>query len=153
MVIDPVIGPQQQELFFELNDLLNHVNEEEEGDQEFQGGQNDQEMANPDVFQSPMHVVIPALNESMVNFVPLESHVDELMDEERFEQQLANEVAPVDPNEPSNLHVGLALTNIEHVMPLNLYLAKFFDDPASPWATVFAPKAKEPSTEMLVSKY
>lgn len=83
MIIDPVIqGPQPQEMFLELNDLLNQVNEEEEDAKAEQDDFFLDQMANPAIDPPTVEVNMHVLNEPMM---PLEIQEDELMNDDEIQ--------------------------------------------------------------------
>lgn len=85
--MDPVLpGPQPQEMFHELNDLLNQANEDEEDDQVDEEALNmvQDNLAQELNAQHTSEVNVPVLNEPAQNFLLLEIQEDDLMgDEER----------------------------------------------------------------------
>lgn len=159
MIIDPIIqGPQPQEMFLELNDLLNQFNEEEEDEQ---GHQNDffpvqEEVAHPVNNPPTVEVNIPILNELMVDVFPLEIQEDEFMNDDEIQRQIAEEAAQENPVGPQNLHVGYVLINIESTMPMSLPVKSSsvycYDYPTGPWAKFFAPRTKDAIPMFLIPK-
>jgi hypothetical protein len=156
MVIDPQIPPLQQEMFIELNDLLNQVNEDEEDAQpaENEAGLLQENVPNFAINLADLEVNIPALHEPAVNVFPSEIQENDLMNEEEIQQQIADEAAQKNAIVQQNMQVGLAL--VDNTPPPNLpYPKKFADidcllgplsnktDAAhnlySPWAKLFKP--------------
>jgi len=84
MIIDQVIqGPQHHEMFLELNDLLNQVNEEDEDEHENNVALDpiQEDFANALNDPPAIEVNIPILDGSADNFMPLEIQEDDLMND------------------------------------------------------------------------
>lgn len=82
MIIDPIVpGPHHQEIFLELNDFLNQVNEEEEDEQFDQDALNpiEEELAKALNDPSVVEVDIPIFKAPAKNFLPLEIQEDDIM--------------------------------------------------------------------------
>lgn len=96
VIIDPLMeNPQPNEMFLELNDLLNQVNEEEEDEQE---ANNDlvnlnEELVNIVNNPADLEVNIPVQNGPAVNVYPLEIQEEDLMNEDEIQQQIQEEAA------------------------------------------------------------
>ena len=91
MIIDPVIqGPQHHEMFLELNDLLNQVNEEEdEHENNVALVPIQEDFANSLNDPLAVEVNIPILDGPTENFMPLEIQEDDLMDDAEIQQIVA----------------------------------------------------------------
>jgi hypothetical protein len=143
MIIDPVMhGPMPQEMFLELNDLLNQVNEDEE-----------EHLADPDNLfpvqdelaglidePEPVEVNIPALNNPAVDALHLEIPEDELMNDDEIQQQINEEAAEVDQAIQNNIQVGYAMI-ADAPMPLFPGLSNGLAGYAGPWDKFFSPPA------------
>jgi len=107
MVIDPVFpGPLQQEMFIEMNDLLNQVNEEEDilvnlDDLHSIENELDNMINDP----QNVDVVLPHLN-NPVDAMHHEIQENELMNDEEIQQQIAEEAAQEDQARLQNIQVG-----------------------------------------------
>lgn len=93
MVIDPVKDdPRQHEMFLELNDLLNQVNEEEEDAQAEENLPEPVLAGDGNLFNlANMEIAMPAHFEPLM---PLEIQEDDLMNDEEIQQQIQEEGAP-----------------------------------------------------------
>lgn len=153
MVVDPVFhGPQPQEMFQELNDLLNQVNENEEDGLDAQIDLLEAEVGNND--PPAVEVDIPVLNGPMENFLPLEIQEDDLMNEDEIQEQLGEEAAQANQAGAQNLHVGFVLINNEPFLPMTTKKPSLFDfdNPSRPWAKFFAPKQTKSIPQFLIPK-
>jgi hypothetical protein len=96
MVINPILpDPRQHEIFLELNDLLNQVNENDE-DMLQEEIQHIDPLENFDMqVNAPdnVEVHIPALNGPRMDALPLEIQEEDLMNDEEIQQQLEEEAA------------------------------------------------------------
>jgi hypothetical protein len=95
MIIDLVVPRRHpQEMFLELNDLLNQLNEEEEDEQFNQDALNPMQEELVDALNNPppVEVDIPIFNAPVENFLPLEIQEDIMVDDE-IQQQLEEEAA------------------------------------------------------------
>lgn len=153
MVIDPVDqNPNPQEMFLELNDLLNQVNEHEEDEQMADADINpiQEELANLINNPADVEVNIPVLNGSPIDVLPLEIQEENLMNDEEIQQQLEEEAAQENFIGAQNIHVGFALVNAVPTVPLPQLKPELFDSPLGPWAKFFGPKTVGPSPPVLV---
>lgn len=94
MVIDPVNqNPHPQEMFLEINDFLNQVNENEEDEQVAEDDINplQEELANLVNNPAEMEVHIPVLNGPTVDVFPLEIQEEDLMNDDEIQQQIEEE--------------------------------------------------------------
>jgi hypothetical protein len=139
MVVDPIIhGPLPQEMFFELNDLLNQVNEEDE-DQNVPDMEDDIVNLVNAVHMEEIQVDLPILDGPAVNMLPLEIQEADLMNDEEIQQQIQEELqqnGEMQQNGPHNLQVGMVLINNVQIPP--------FPAPSlaweKPWAKFFCPE-------------
>lgn len=147
MIIDPVVpGPQHQEMFLDLNDLLNQVNEEEEDEQFDQEALNLIQEGLANALNDPpvVDVDIPVLNAPAENFLPLEIQEEDLMAEDEIQQQLEEEEAQDVAARPQNLQVGYVMIHDHPNDVFSTFFGKnsapsFYDGPPGPWAKFFAP--------------
>lgn len=153
MIIDPVVeGPQPQEMFLELNDLLNQVNEKEEDAQvqenEVVAVQN--ELAALANNQAGEEINFPAFHAPMM---PLEMQEDELMNDAEIQQQLQEE-------HPRRMLLGLKICRWVMFLLKTTHLkaclffekSPFYDEPFGPWAKFFAPTVSAIVPQILVPK-
>jgi hypothetical protein len=125
-------------MFFELNDLLNQVNEEEE-DQNVPDLEDDLANLANAVHMEEIQVDLPILDGPAVNVLPLEIQEADLMNEEEIQQQIQEEIqqnGEMQQNGPHNLQVRMVLINNVQMPP--------FPAPSlaweKPWAKFFCPE-------------
>lgn len=135
MVIDPVQhGPMPQEMFLELNDLLNQVNEQEEDQNIDNADQILEDLANAvNLEPQPVQVDLPHLDGSAENFLHHEIQENDLMNDEELQQDHENMNQNV-PNGHHNLQIGFVLTSFHNRPVPDSYL-----NWEGPWAKFFKP--------------
>ena len=113
MIIDPVFGnPQPNEMYLELNDFLEQINEAEEDEENVEENLLEANVVNFAHDPLDMEVNIPILNGPADNFLPLEIQEDDLMNDEEIQEMIEEEAAqPADPL-VHNLQVGFVFTNV-----------------------------------------
>lgn len=139
MVIDPVFpGPLQQEMFIEMNDLLNQVNEEEEDILVNLDDLPPIENELDNLINDPQNVdvVLPHLN-IPVDAMHHEIQENELMNDEEIQQQIAEEAAQEDQAGLQNIQVGRVIIQDAPLPQFPGLQSRFMDTPG-PWANFFS---------------